>query len=257
MYWNSKIKLHILIAYLAIGLSLTAMQLRAADTVVIAVASNFLKPAQELAKAYEAKTGRSIQISAGSTGKLYAQIINGAPYAAFLAANAREPERLEKEGRIIPGTRFTYALGKLVLWSRDESLLKGNVEGLLSEGKFSSIALANPATAPYGAAGEQVLKHYNPQLQGGFRLIRAENVGQAYQYTYTGAATLGFIAWSQLLTSADPEMGSYWLVPQTLYDPIRQQAVLLKDDAVARGFLAFLQSAEGHKMIQQYGYGIE
>lgn len=245
---------------LFVGLSVAFASPREQQSTLIAVASNFLKPAQQLALAYEQQSGQQVRISAGSTGKLYAQIVNGAPYSIFLAANAREPQRLEQEGRVLADSRFTYALGKLVLWSREPELLKAEPQALLHSGEFRSIALANPKTAPYGAAGEQVLNQLNPQHLGGWRLIRAENVGQAYQYTYTGAAQLGFIAWSQLLTSADPQLGSYWLVPQALYQPIRQQAVLLKsaaDDAVARGFLQFLQSPVGQQMIRDYGYGIE
>jgi molybdate transport system substrate-binding protein len=253
-------KKRLVLASVVMGLALAAMQLKAGEKTIIAVASNFLKPAQQLARAYEEASGYKIEISAGSTGKLYAQIINGAPYAAFLAANAREPQRLEQEARIVAGTRFTYALGKLLLWSRDSELLKHQPEAVLREGRFQTIAIANPKTAPYGAAGEQVLQKLNPQRIGGWRLIRAENVGQAYQYTYTGAAELGFIAWSQLLTSSDPQMGSYWLVPEHLYNPIEQQAVLLKageGNPAATGFLEFLRSTTGKEMIRSFGYGVE
>ena len=225
---------------------------------LIAVASNILLPVKHLAQVYGEKTGHEIRISSGSTGKLYAQIIHGAPFAAFLAANSREPERLEKEGRIVDGSRFTYAFGKLVLWSSDAKLLADEPQKVVRSGGFSSVALANPQTAPYGEAGMQVLDALKP-TQTGYRVIRAENVTQAFQYVATGTTQMGFIAYSQLLTSPAPDQGSHWLVPQSLYTPIQQQAVLLKagaDDAVAKGFLEFMQSAEGKRMISGFGYGV-
>ncbi|MGD9000220.1 MAG: molybdate ABC transporter substrate-binding protein [Granulosicoccaceae bacterium] len=232
---------------------------QASGTTLIAVASNFQLPAKALASEYQHRTGHEVRISSGSTGKLYAQIINGAPYAIFLAANRREPARLEQQGKVVDGSRFTYALGKLVLWSRDAGLLNHEPQQLLQEGRIKSIALANPQIAPYGEAGMQVLATFKANSPVGFRPIRAENVSQAFQYVATGATQTGFIAYSQLLTSPEPGKGSYWLVPQQLYDPIQQQAVLLKsaaNNAVARDFLRFLQSAEGKALIASFGYGV-
>lgn len=229
------------------------------ESTVMAVASNFLLPARELVKEYKKISGHELRISSGSTGKLYAQIVNGAPFAIFLAANSREPERLEKEDKIVKGSRFTYALGKLVLWSLDDKLLAQAPEKAVQAGKFDSLSLANPRTAPYGEAGQQVLTALHPG-DSDFRLIRAENVTQAYQYVATGVTKVGFIAYSQLLTSSDPKQGSYWLVPQKFYTPIRQQGVLLKSAAnndIAKGFLKFLQSDKGREMISRYGYGVE
>ena len=237
-----------------------SLPLQATEITLIAVASNFRLPAKALVREYSTRTGHEVRISSGSTGKLYAQIINGAPYAIFLAANSREPARLEQEGKVVSGSRFTYALGKLVLWSSDAGLLVNDPQKLLQEGRFKSLALANPQTAPYGEAGMQVLDILNPGGAGHYQIIRAENVSQAFQYAATGATRMGFIAYSQLLTSREPDKGSHWLVPQHLYSPILQQAVLLKtaaDNTVAKDFLQFIQSTEGQHMITTFGYGVD
>lgn len=229
----------------------------AAD-LLIAVSSNFLATATELADAFEKQSGTRVRISSGSTGKLYAQIIHGAPYSLFLAANAREPQRLEAEGYVVKGSRFTYASGQLVLWSLDPQLLKQNPGQRVGSGRFKSITLANPATAPYGAAAQQVLERL--QLRpGGYRLLRAENVTQAYQYVATGSSELGFIAYSQLLSGHQQAVGSHWLVPQKYHSPIHQQAVLLKraaDNDAARAFMAFLQVRSSRALIERYGYRV-
>ena len=239
-------------------MSMLSLSLQASETILIAVASNFQLPAKTLAREYSNKTGHEVRISSGSTGKLYAQIINGAPYTIFLSANSREAARLEQEGKVVSGSRFTYALGKLVLWSIDAELLARDPQKLLQEGRFKSLALANPQTAPYGEAGMQVLNTLKPD-SGNYRIIRAENVTQAFQYAATGATQMSFIAYSQLLTSSEPGKGSHWLVPRQLYHPIQQQAVLLTtaaDNVVAKDFLRFIQSAEGKQMITAFGYGM-
>lgn len=228
-----------------------------ASELLIAVSSNFLATANELAAEFEAQSGHRLRISTGSTGKLYAQIIHGAPYDIFLAANAREPLRLEREGHVVKGSRFTYASGRLVLWSMDPELLKRGPEQLLGKGGFKSLTLANPHTAPYGAAGMQVLKQFNTPR--GYRLLRAENVTQAYQYVATGSSQLGFIAYSQLIAGKQQGQGSFWLVPSSYHAPIEQQAVLLKRAAgnpVARDFITFLTARSSHRLIKKYGYEV-
>jgi molybdate transport system substrate-binding protein len=240
-------------------LGMMSAPLQATGTTLIAVASNFHLPAKALAREYQKSTGHEVRISSGSTGKLYAQIINGAPFAILLAANSREPSRLEQEGMVVTGSRFTYALGKLVLWSVNADLLRHEPQRVLQDGQIKSIALANPQTAPYGEAGIQVLEVLTTGEPSTFRTIRAENVSQAFQYAATGVTQAGFIAHSQLLTSPEPDKGSYWLVPQQLYAPIQQQAVLLKsaaNNAVARDFMRFLQSSKGKEMIASFGYGV-
>lgn len=232
-----------------------------ADEIRLAVASNFLGPVQEIARVFERESGHKVLISAGSTGKLYAQIVNGAPYDLFLAANTREPRRLEEDQRIQPGSRYTYAIGVLALWapmvgdtSADDPM------AVLAAADGQRVAIANPQTAPYGAAAEAVLKAWGQwdKLQG--RIIRGENIAQAYQFTASGNAGFGFVALSQLLSTKQVPGGRYWRIDDTLYPPIRQQLVILKRAAAkpaAQAFRDYLGSADARAMIQASGYGLE
>lgn len=225
----------------------------------LAVASNFLLPARELAQAFERTHGIPVSISSGSTGRLYAQILHGARYDIFLAANSREPERLERQGKVVAGSRFTYAIGRLVLWSLDPALLAQDPAQRLRRGELKSLALANPNTAPYGAAGQQVLTRLKVS-PGAFRRMRAENVTQAFQYVATGNVQAGFVAWSQLVSANKQKTGSHWLVDPQLYTPIRQQAVWLKqsgDNTEAKAFLEFLRSTKGQSLVKRYGYRLD
>ncbi len=232
-----------------------------ADDIRLAVASNFLGPVQAIARAFERDSGHRVRISSGSTGKLYAQIVNGAPYDLFLAANDREPERLDREGRIAPGSRYTYAFGVLVLWAPDalqETPADELAASIVAGGQ--RIAMANPNTAPYGAAAEAVLKAWGQwdALQG--RVIRGENVAQAYQFTASGNVGFGFVALSQMLNPNQPPAGRYWRVDDTLYSPIRQQLVLLKraaDKPAAAAFWQYLKSSATRQQIVAFGYGLE
>lgn len=231
-----------------------------AEPLRVAVASNFLMPAKALAARFEQAAGRQVAISAGSTGKLYAQIVNGAPYSVFLAANAAEPARLEAEGLAVAGSRFTYATGRLVLWSSDGTLLKpGDSADLIRRGDFARLAIANPRTAPYGAAAVQALRSLDIDANAlKSRLLRGENVSQTYQFVATGNADLGFVAFSQLSNPKRLSGGSHWLVPADLYDPIEQQAVLLirgLDDQDAKSFLDYLRHPEALDLIAAFGYG--
>ena len=196
----------------------------------------------------------------GSTGKLYAQIHQGAPFEVFLAADSNRPELLEKEGIGVPGSRFTYAVGRLVMWSADPKFITTFGLQVLDQNNFRYLAIANPKTAPYGKATEQVLrkKGYWEKIQS--RLVRGENISQTLQFVVTGNAQIGFISLSQLSSRRGLLEGTSWLVPLGLHEPIQQQAILLKrasSNQVARDFLKFLKSKKGQKIIKNYGYYVE
>ena len=229
-----------------------------ADEVRVAVAANFTGAAQELAPLFEKLTGHSVKISFGSTGKLYTQIENGAPFDVFLAADSRRPKKAEDEGLAVAGTRFTYAKGKLVLWSPKKGIFKDG-EAYLKKRSFSRVALANPKTAPYGLAAEQVLEHLGlwGDVQG--KLVRGDSIAQTFQFVATGNAELGFVAYSQIMKWKDRD-GSLWIVPDSYYAPIEQQAVLLKkgaDNPAARAFVEFLEGVKARSVIEGFGYGLE
>ena len=231
-----------------------------AEQISLAVASNFINPAKALAQEFETNTGNTIKISSGSTGKLYAQIINGAPFDIFLAADVHRPALLTQSGFAVPESRFTYALGRLALWSANPELIPDDGATLLKSGTFSRLAIANPKTAPYGAAAMSILKNLGIINQVQAKLIRGENIGQTYQYIATGNAELGFTALSQIKDPANKVVGSEWLVPDQLYTPISQQAVLLmraKESPACKSFLAFLKSSSAKDMlVKKYGYGV-
>jgi len=224
-----------------------------ADEVHVAVATNFAKTARALADAFSAETGHRVVLSAGSTGKLYAQIIHGAPFEVFLAADAERPQRLEAEGRAVAGSRFPYARGRLVLWSPDAGRIAGE-DALLGD-DFRFLAIANPDLAPYGAAARDLLEQLG--LWDGLqrRLVRGEDIGHAFQFVATGNAELGLVALSQVSGRG----GSQWIVPPDRYAPIEQQAVLLepgRDNGAARAFLDFLRSDPARAQIDRAGYGV-
>jgi len=225
-----------------------------ADEIRVAVASNFSDPMKEIATRFEAETGHHVVLAFGSTSQLYAQIKNGAPFAAFFAADVMHPERLEEKGIARHGSRFTYAVGRLVLWSPkpDEVDPEGRV---LNTGAFRHIAIANPRLAPYGHAAEQVLRARGvwDGLQG--RIVRGENIGQTFQFVKSGNAELGFVAYAQVKPPNGAIEGSIWEPPRSLYSPIEQQAVLIKEDAATRAFMDFVKSDEARVIIQNYGYG--
>jgi len=223
-----------------------------AETVNVAAAANFTAAANDIEEAFEAATSHDVVFSFGSTGKLYSLIVNGAPFDAFLAADAVLPERLEGEGHAIAGTRFTYALGTLVLWSpRPGQDLKAR----LLAGSYERLAIANPKTAPYGAAAAQALEAMGLTQDASDKLVQGDSVAQTQQFVGSGAADLGFVALAQVVL--DPS-GSTWLVDEGLYDTIAQQAVLLvqgADNAAALAFLKFLKGPRAVEIIRSYGYG--
>lgn len=236
---------------------LQSSQIMAAD-IRVAAASNFLLPLKYIANVYRQETGDNIIISAGSTGKLYAQIVNGAPFEIFLAANDREPERLVKEGYAFDHSRFTYARGKLVLWDPRGKYQQNDIQDVLKNADYQRLSLANPLTAPYGAAAMSLIQHFKLEQVVEGKVLRGENISQAYQFVASGAADLGFIAFSQLKAS-DKLPGRIWLVDENLHEPILQQAVLLKtagEKLPPRKFLNFLKSSKGQALIEHFGYGI-
>lgn len=225
-----------------------------ADELTIAVASNFLRPMTELAERFEAQTGHRVRIAGGSTGSHYAQIQSGAPYDLFFAADAERPKRLEQAGRISPDDRFTYAVGRLVLWSPRPGYVDG-AGRVLEEGTFRHLAIANPALAPYGAAAKDVLEARGLWNTLQRRLVRGQDIGQTFSFVHSGAVELGFVAYAQILSEKGAVRGSWWLVPSSLHGPIEQQGVLLRESEAARAFVEFVKSDDAKALIARYGYG--
>ena len=197
-----------------------------ADEVKVAVAANFTAPMQAIAPAFEKATGHKLLASFGATGQFYAQINNGAPFDVLLAADDTTPARLEREGATVPGSRFTYAMGTLVLWSAQPGYVDAQ-GAALKTGDFKHLALANPKLAPYGLAATQVLDKLGLTAQLQPRFVQGENIAQTFQFVATGNAPLGFVALSQVMEDGKIRKGSAWQVPASLHDPIRQDAVLL------------------------------
>lgn len=227
----------------------------AAD-VTVAVAANFTAAIRRLTPEFEHATGHKLVASFGSTGKLYAQIKNGAPFDVFLAADEKRPKLLESEGAAVAGTRFTYAVGRLVLWSPKPGVVDARGD-VLRTGNFPRLAIANAKTAPYGAAAEQALHRLGVWERVAARLVRGENISQTFQFVSSGNAALGLVAAAQVRALPEARRGSQWIVPVDKYDPLRQDAVLLKhgaNNAAAHAFLAYLKSAATRSVIEDLGY---
>ena len=221
----------------------------------VAVASNFLNPVKEIAKRYRQDTGDRLILISGSTGKLYAQARHGAPFDVLLAADSKRPALLEREGVGVIGTRFTYAVGALVLWSLDAEKVLG-VESLKQMDK-GKLAIANPKTAPYGRAAEQTLERLGLWKKLRPFLVQGENVSQTLQFVATGNAGLGFVAKSQVEDPRFKLKGSRWEVPAEMHDPVSQQAILLKPglaNSAAKQFLQYLKGSAAREVMQSYGY---
>jgi molybdate transport system substrate-binding protein len=238
--------------------ALAALALNArADDVSVAVAANFAGPLARIGEGFTAATGHTLRISSGSTGNFYSQIVAGAPFDVLIAADDETPKKLISEGLAVTGSNFTYAIGKLVLWSAQPGYVDDQ-GAVLASGSFAHLAIANPKLAPYGRAGAQVLKARGLTDSVAPKLVTAQSIAQAYQFVATGNAELGFVALSQLAVPDKPVTGSYWLVPPSLYGEIRQDAVLLKTgekNAAAAALLSYLKSAPAKAVIQSYGYG--
>lgn len=229
-----------------------------ADEVKVAVAANFTAPMQKIAADFEKETGHKAVLAFGATGKFYAQIANGAPFEVLLSADDETPARLEKELLAAPHTRFTYAVGKLVLWSAREGVVDDKGE-ILKKGDFKHLALANPKTAPYGAAALETMTKLGvlPALQPKF--VQGENIAQTHQFVATGNAEVGFVALSQVFKDGRLSSGSAWLVPASLHQPILQDAVILARggrNPAARALLDYLQGAKAKAVIKSYGYDL-
>ena len=230
-----------------------------ADEVHAAVAANFAVPMQKLAQQFEKDSGHKAILSSGATGKFYAQIKNGAPFDVLLAADDETPEKLAKEGLALGGSRFTYAIGRLVLWSAKPGLVDGKGE-VLKKGGFTHLSIANPRLAPYGAAVIESLQALGLLEAVQPKFVQAENIAQAFQFAASGNAELGFVAMSQVYEEGKLKSGSAWIVPARLHAPIRQDAVLLekgKGKAAAEALLRFLKSEQAKSLIRSYGYDLQ
>lgn len=233
-----------------------AVQARA-DDVSVAVAANFTAPIKTIALDFEKDTGHRIVTSFGSTGQFHAQIRNGAPFEVLLAADDEIPARLVKENAAVAGSQFTYAIGKLVLWSAKPAVVD-EAGDVLKKGAFDRIALPNPKLAPYGAAAVEVMKALGVYDTLPPKFVTAENIAQAYHFISTGNSPLGFVALSQVLKDGKIE-GSAWLVPAKLYTPIRQDAVILekgKGKPAAQALVNYLKGEKARAIIKSYGYGL-
>jgi molybdate transport system substrate-binding protein len=231
----------------------------AADQARIAVAANFGAPMKAIVAAFERDTGHEVKVSFGSTGKLYAQIRNGAPFEALLAADQRRPILLEQQGLAVPGSRFTYAVGTLVLWSSQPGLVVNGAE-LLKDGDFERLSIANPKLAPYGQAATEVLEALGVLAAVAPKLVMGENISQTYQFVDTGNAQLGFVALSQVVEGGAITKGSGWVVPAQLHQPIRQDAVILArggGHAAVSELFAFLKGEKARAIIDDFGYETE
>jgi len=231
----------------------------AEETLTVAVASNFHSTAKEIATRFAASTDVPVRLSTGSTGKLYAQIVNGAPYDIYLAADAKRPQLLEESGDAVAGSRVTYAIGSLLLWSADPSLINQDCRGALERGDFRKLAIANPKTAPYGRAAYEFLQQVKFPGAAESKLVYGENISQTLNFVATGNATLGLIAASQAALELPVAVTCSWPVPPELHSDLRQQAVILtnaSNAATASLFMSFLQSEEVRTLLERRGYGV-
>ncbi|MGS4946117.1 molybdate ABC transporter substrate-binding protein [Meridianimarinicoccus sp. RP-17] len=243
---------------LALMLCLAGPAAARADTALVAVAANFAETADALLPAFRDATGHDLEITTGSTGKLYAQIKAGAPFDVLLSADAATPARLLDEGRAVAGSGFTYAVGRLTLWSADPARIGGDGRAALADPGLRFVAIANPDLAPYGIAAREALQSLGLWEALQPKIVMGQNIGQTHAMVATGAAEIGFVALSAVLSPRAETKGSHWDVPQAMYAPIRQDAVLLTagaDNAAARAFLDFLRGQEAAAVIDRFGYG--
>ncbi|CRM41437.1 Molybdate-binding periplasmic protein precursor [Pseudomonas sp. 31 R 17] len=243
-------------ARLAPLLAVFALGSAQADEVQVAVAANFTAPIQAIAADFEKDTGHKLVASFGATGQFYTQIKNGAPFQVFLSADDTTPQKLEAEGDTVKGSRFTYAVGTLALWSAKEGYVDAQGE-VLKRNAFKHLSIANPKTAPYGLAATQVLAKEGLTDKVKDKIVEGQNITQAYQFVSTGNAELGFVALSQIYKDGKLSSGSAWIVPSSLHDPIKQDAVILtkgKDSAAAKALVDYLKGPKAAAVIKSYGY---
>ncbi|GAB2822328.1 molybdate ABC transporter substrate-binding protein [Comamonas piscis] len=247
---------HFRLAPLALSLLAALAASAHADEVSVAVAANFTAPMQKIAEEFEKDSGHKAMLSFGATGKFYAQINNGAPFGILLAADDTTPAKLAQEGKAVAGSRFTYAIGQLVLWSKQTGYVddKGAV---LKTGDYRHIAIANPKLAPYGLAAMETLKNLGLTDQVSPKVVQGENIGQTYQFAASGNAQLGFVALSQVMEDGKLREGSAWIIPSSMHEPIRQDAIILntaKDSAAAKALMDYLKADKARAIIKSYGY---
>jgi molybdate transport system substrate-binding protein len=227
-----------------------------AAEVKVAVAANFAQTLKDIAVEFEKDTGHKISISQGASGKFYAQISNGAPFEVFLSADDETPTKLVREGKAVAGSQFTYAIGRLVLWSPDATLVDQEASVLKSE-KFRHLAIANGKVAPYGMAAVQTMQKLGLLTKLEPRVVQGESIAQAFQFVSSGNAQLGFVALSQVWENGQLKSGSAWIVPEAMHEPLHQDAVLLnpgKEVPAANSLLNYLKSDKARKIMERYGY---
>ncbi|MEM7018422.1 MAG: molybdate ABC transporter substrate-binding protein [Pseudomonadota bacterium] len=227
-----------------------------AEDITVAVASNFTSAMRDIVTEFEQASEHRVKLAFGASGKFYAQIKHGAPFQVFFSADQAKPMALEKEGLIVPGSRFTYAIGTLALWSSRADFIDAEAT-VLKEGNFNKLAIANPKLAPYGAAAIDVLRHLSLEKTTRRQWVQGENIAQTYQFVSTGNADLGFVSLSQLLDQGRIKTGSAWVAPKSMHRPIRQDAVLLKrgeDSLAAHELIRFMRSDKAISIIAAYGY---
>jgi molybdate transport system substrate-binding protein len=247
-------RLQILGLALAALFALGSSAASAADTQV-AVAANFTEPAKEIATAFKAATGHNAILSFGSSGQFYAQMARGAPFEVFLSADADRPKKAEQDGLGVVASRFTYAIGRLVLYSKTPGLVDAN-GAVLKSGSFRKLSIADPVAAPYGVAAVSTMTKLGVYKTLQPKIVMGTSITQAYQFVDTGAAELGFVALSQVINTPG---GSRWLVPSTYHAPIDQQAILLytgQNSVAAKAFLTFLKTPAAVAIIKKYGYEV-
>ncbi|MGO4003783.1 MULTISPECIES: molybdate ABC transporter substrate-binding protein [Pseudomonas] len=237
-------------------ISLLTLGTAQADEVQVAVAANFSAPIQAIAADFEKDTGHKLVASYGATGQFYTQIKNGAPFEVFLSADDTTPQKLESEGATVKGSRFTYAIGTLALWSAKAGYV--DAEGqVLKDNQYQHLSIANPKAAPYGLAATQVLAKLGLTDQVKGKLVEGQNITQAYQFVSTGNAELGFVALSQIYKDGKVTGGSAWIVPADMHDPIKQDAVILdkgKNNPAAKALVDYLKGPKAATVIKSYGY---
>lgn len=244
-------------ALVALAAMLLAAAAQAAE-VKVAVAANFAQTLKEIAVEFEKDTGHRLNISQGASGKFYAQIANGAPFDVFLSADDETPAKLVREGKAVAGTQFSYAIGRLVLWSPEAALVDQDA-GVLKSDKFRHLAIANAKIAPYGIAAVQTMQKLGVLSRLEPRIVQGESITQAFQFVSSGNAQLGFVALSQVWENGKLKSGSAWIVPETMHEQLKQDAVLLnpgKDAPAAAALLDYLKSDKARKIIVRYGYGL-
>ncbi len=248
------------IRYFALTLALlTASAVAHADEIQVAVAANFTAPMKEIAAAFTKETGHQIKAAYGATGKFYAQIQNGAPFEILLAADDTTPVKLIKEGNAVADSQFTYAIGKLVLWSAKAGFVDAQGK-VLTTGDFQKVAIANPKAAPYGAAALAVLKQQGLLDAVQPKFVTGENIAQTFQFVETGNAELGFIALAQVQKDSKLTHGSMWLIPAHLYPPILQDAVILnagKEKPAVAALMTYLKGETAQAIIHSFGYDLK